>query len=69
MSNEIKLITDNAKVIAEIIHETNIDYRGNLLNEVGEILKTKGQGYTGSLMMFSGKQYGINSKAPTGEER
>ncbi len=65
----MKLLTDNAKVIAEIIKETDIDYRGNLLNEVGKILKRNSQGYTGSLMIFSGTQYGINSKATTGEDR
>jgi len=52
---------EDAKQIALLIANTNVDDRGNLLDKVSDYLKISGQGYTGELMRTAAVEYGINS--------
>ncbi len=51
-------IMQNAKVISDILKRTNIQERGELLKQVADNLKDRGQGFTGKLFEQIAKEYG-----------
>ena len=53
-------IEENAKQIASLICEVDVDYRGDLFHRVGELLKMDAQGYTGSLLQQTASIYRLN---------
>lgn len=53
-------IEHTAHRIANLIHEVNTDYRGDLLYRIGEILAMNAQGYTGAVLYQAGRAYGLS---------
>lgn len=55
-------ISDAAKKIADALAATDTDHRGNVLYQAGVILKNRGQGFTGNLIMAAGVRYGVGNE-------
>ena len=45
--------------VVQLIEETNVEQRGNILLEIGEGLRKKGLNYTGALFIKIALEYGI----------
>ena len=55
-----KKIEEDAKVIAELIHKTNTDYRGHLFTKIGKNLNNEMQYFTGNGFVEMGQLHGYD---------